>query len=487
MKTRLTLKKIGITALLGIALSGVWAQSTQDRNVGTFTGVKTSGIFTVSLTPGANAVKVEAEDSVINDIKTEVKDDVLIISSEGNLNTKKQINITVSVKDLKSVNVSGAAKIKGDGEFATDKITVDATGAGSVALQLKATDVNVSGSGAGNIKLTGSATNLKADLSGAANLKAYDLEVQNASIDASGASNAKVNPSQSIKADASGASNVSYKGNPASKSINKSGGSSVKSADAGNDDASAKGDTTKVKVGDSSVMIITGDDEKDKDKNKEHKKKKNNDNDDSFNHWKGVDIGVSGFLNADNKLGVSESFKFLELDYARSMTWSINFMEKDIHLYKNYINLVTGLGFQFDQYGFKNNITLDPHASYITASYDSIDYKVNRLRTSWVNLPVLIDFNTSKNPNKAFHIAGGIVLGYRMHAKAKQEFTIDKREYEVTTKDDYNLAPFRYSATVRAGYGDLTLFANYALSTLFEKNKGPKLYPFSVGVALNFD
>lgn len=485
MKTRFTVKKIGITALLGIILSGAWAQVTQDRTPGDFTGIKTGGIFSVTVVPGtANTVKVQAEESVINDIETEVNDDVLSISSKGNLKTDKPITITVTVKELKSVNVSGAGKIKGEGEFNTDKIRIEAAGAGAATLQLKANEVNVNGSGAGNIKLSGMANTLKVDLSGAANLKAYDLEVQNASVDASGASNAKVTAKQSVTADASGASNVSFKGNPAAKNINKSGTGSVKNADAPNDEASSRaGDTTKVRVGDSSVMIIK--DEDDDDKKDEHKKKKDDDDDD-FKHWSGFDIGVNGFVNADNKLGVSESFKFLELDYARSITWSLNLIEKDIHIYKNYVNLVTGLGFQFDQYGFRNNTTLDPNSSYITASYDSIEYKKNWLRTSWVNIPLLLEFNTGKNPDRSFHLAGGMTFGYRMHAKTKQEFTIEKREYEVTTKDDYNLAPFRYSATVRAGYGDFTIFANYALSTLFEKDKGPKLYPFSAGVALGF-
>ena len=482
MKTRSTFKKIGLTTLLAIILSGAWAQSAQDRNVGEFSGVKVSGIFVVNVSQGAaNSVKVEAEENIINNIVTVVKDDVLTISSDGSTKSEKPINITVTVKELKKVDVSGAAKIKGEGEFASDKISVHAAGAGSTALQLKANEVNVNGSGAGNIKLSGTANTLKADMSGAAELKAYELEVQTASIDASGASNAKVTAKQSISADASGAANVSFKGNPASKNINKSGSGSVKNAEASTAEAGVNGDTTRVRVGDSSVMIIKGEEEKKKD----HKKKKHDDDDNDFKHWKGFDLGVNGFLNSDNQLGLSESFRFLELDYARSLTWSVNFMEKDIHIYKNYVNLVTGLGFEFSQYGFKNNITLDPNASYISASYDSIDYDVNRLRTSWVNLPLLLEFNTGKNSNRSFHLAGGMVFGYRMSAKTKQEYSIDKRDYEVTTKDDYNLAPFRYSATVRAGYGDFTIFANYALSSLFEKGKGPKLYPFSAGVALN--
>jgi hypothetical protein len=489
MKTRSTFKKLAIIALLGMIFPGAWAQTTQERNVGEFTGIKTGGIFTIIVSPGtASSVKVEAEEAVINNIVTEVKGGDLVISTEGKVNSDKPLNIYVTVRELKKVDISGAAKLTGEGgEFTAESMQINVAGAGQVKLAVNvANEVKVDVSGAGTLKLSGQAGMIKTEASGAANVKAYDLDTKSASVHASGAANVQVSAKEFILAEASGASSVKYKGQPVAKSINKSGSGSVRSADAGTDEArTGSGDTTKVKVGDSSVLIIKGEDEEDNDRKDKKKKKSKSDNE--FKHWKGIDIGVNGFLNADNKLGLSESFRFLELDYARSVTWSYNFMEKDIHIYKNYVNLVTGLGFQFDQYGFRNNITLNPDASYISASYDSVDYSVNRLRTSWINLPLLIDFNLGKDPDKAFHIAGGMVFGYRMHAKTKQEFSIDKREYEITTKDDYNLAPFRYSATVRAGYGDFTIFANYALSTLFENSKGPKLYPFSMGIALNFD
>jgi hypothetical protein len=38
------------------------------------------------------------------------------------------------------------------------------------------------------------------------------------------------------------------------------------------------------------------------------------------------------------------------------------------------------------------------------------------------------------------------------------------------------------------GYGKVTLYAQYGLNELFQHNKGPEMYPFSVGVRLaNFN
>lgn len=491
MKTQITkMKKLGLTAMLGLALTGAWAQ--QDRTVGDFTGIKAGGIFTITVTPGAtNSVKVDADEKVLSQIKTEVKDNVLNITTEGKVNSEKPLSVQVTIKDLKSLDISGAAKLTGTSEFTGDAIMVGTSGAGQVELALKYNQVKIDESGAGALKLSGAAEKLDADISGAANLKAYELEVKSVNVRASGAANVKINAKESISADASGAASVKYKGQPTARSINKSGSGSIKQADGMDETGSntgnrpgENGDTTKFDLGNSHVMVISDD----KDKDKDHKKHKNDhDGKDDFKHWSGIDIGVNGYLNSNNGTSLPSSYKFLELDYGRSLTWSINFVEKDIHIYKNYVNLVTGLGFEFNSYSFKHNITLDPDTSFMAATWDSlINYDKNKLKTTFINLPLMLEFNTSNNPKKAVHIAGGVVLGYKLGSKTKQEFEFEGREYEVKDKDDYNLSPFRYSATVRAGYGGFTVFANYALSPLFEKDKGPKVYPFSAGISLNF-
>jgi hypothetical protein len=53
-------------------------------------------------------------------------------------------------------------------------------------------------------------------------------------------------------------------------------------------------------------------------------------------------------------------------------------------------------------------------------------------------------------------------------------------------RSDFFLSPFRYGYTARAGYGFLKIFANYYNTALFEKGKGPQLYPFTIGFMLSF-
>ena len=70
----------------------------------------------------------------------------------------------------------------------------------------------------------------------------------------------------------------------------------------------------------------------------------------------GTREGVNGMLDYNNTLNVASGAKFLELNYAKSYQFGLNLFEKDFHIYKNYINLVTGLGFDFNHYAFSKRI-----------------------------------------------------------------------------------------------------------------------------------
>ena len=112
-------------------------------------------------------------------------------------------------------------------------------------------------------------------------------------------------------------------------------------------------------------------------------------------------------------------------------------------------------------------------------------YKKNSLNVSYIKVPLMLEINTSKNPDNNFHIAGGIEFAYRIHSVTKQKFDVDDHHYKVKQRDDFNIEPFRYSAVVRVGYNNVSVFANYGLNRMFQKDKGPQEYPFSLGVTIS--
>ncbi len=253
-------------------------------------------------------------------------------------------------------------------------------------------------------------------------------------------------------------------------------------------------DTLKIKWKNSRIWIF---DEKVLGKKDSVKKEKNKNQD--FTHWGGLDFGVCMLTTAKNELRIPEEKDttkmnyFLDLNYSKSLHFSLNLIEKNVHLYKNYVNLVSGLGFEWNSYNFRNKITLPSNAPYISASNttvspDSIAFSKNKLKVAYIKAPLLLEFNTNNtNADKSFHIAIGAEVGYKIGSKTKQVYELGGNEYRIKRKEDYNLSPLKYVEWVRAGYGNyFTAFVNYGLSELFEKDKGPAIFPLTAGVAFNF-
>lgn len=480
MNTTTTQSKLYGLLLLG-SISVLSLKAQQTRNVGDFSGIKAGDAFKIVLTQSdANSLKVTAPENVQAQIKTEVKDGILTISSEGNIKNEEDIIISIGIKSLTSLDISGAADVNSDNQLNCDKLSVESNGAGEIHLDVKANEVKANISGAGDVTLKGTAQMVDATVSGAGELKASNLEAEKAKIKVSGAGDAKVYAKQSLDAEVSGAGDIIYKGNPAERNVNISGAGSVRESKSGNGEETAN-DTTKIRLGGKKYMII-GDDDDDDEKEAHNSKDSLHDYNSDFKHWNGVELGANGFMDYKNNLAVPASANFLELDYAKSYQFGLNLFEKDFHLYKNYINLVTGFGFNFNHYAFANNITLIPDSSYLWASTDSVKYGKNKLNVSFVRAPLMIEINTSKNPKKNFHIAGGVEFAYRIHAVTKQRFDLNDKHYRIKQRDDFNLEPFNMNLMARVGYNNVTVYATYGLNRLFKKDQGPQVYPVGLGI-----
>ncbi|HEX8517472.1 MAG TPA: DUF2807 domain-containing protein [Bacteroidia bacterium] len=463
--------------LLGMSAFNSHAQQT--RTVGDFTGIKAGDSFIIVLSQSeAGSLKVDAPENVQSQVKTEVKDGILVISSEGNIKTDKDIVITAGVKSLSSLDVSGAAEIRSENQLICDKLSIESSGAGDLNLDVKAAEIKTSISGAGDVTLKGSTQLLTASVSGAGELKASNLEADKAKAKVSGAGSARINVKQSLDAEVSGAGDIIYKGNPIDRNVNISGAGSVRESKSGTGEETA-GDTTKIKLGGKKYMII-GDGNDDDDKDVRSSKDSTHDYNADFKHWNGIELGANGLMDYKNSL--TAPVNFLELDYAKSYQFGLNLFEKDFHIYKNYVNIVTGFGFNFNHYAFANNITINPDSSYIWASNDSVKYRRNKLNVSYVRAPLMLEINTSKNPKKNFHIAGGVEFAYRIHSVTKQRYYVNDKHVKLKQRDDFNLEPFNMSLIARVGYNNVSVYASYGLNRLFKKDQGPQVYPVGLGI-----
>jgi len=231
----------------------------QVRQVGNFSAINVSSAIDVYLTQDANCqVAVSAGDDETRDhIKTYVEDGTLFIKMDYGKSWKNwnkwgnhKLKAYVSINQLTALIVSGASnihllskldatklsiKLSGasdfEGTIQADILTVHLSGASDYKGSINAKTLSLELSGSSNIELNGAADNTVVNLSGASDAKLYELLTKNMEVDCSGASAAKINVANSLKAHASGASEIHYKGLPSNKEIKNYGASSVKQID----------------------------------------------------------------------------------------------------------------------------------------------------------------------------------------------------------------------------------------------------------------
>lgn len=208
--------------------------------------------------------------------------------------------------------------------------------------------------------------------------------------------------------------------------------------------------------------------------------------DDKVSHWAGIRLGVNGYL-VNDQLAIPASHEYLELDYAKSVSWDLNLLEKDFRLAKNNVELVTGLGFHFANYAFKSKYASISNTDPLSAIVDSTRIlEKNKLKATYITAPLMIGFSTNQDEDKAFRLAVGGQVSWRINSKLKQRYTQQGETYKPKVKSDYDLNPFLFHAVASVGYGPVNIYANYALNSLFESGKTIGVTPFDVGVQLMF-
>ena len=226
-------------------------------------------------------------------------------------------------------------------------------------------------------------------------------------------------------------------------------------------------------------------------------------------HWAGIDLGWNGYVNSDFNMNFPDEYNYLDLNTGRSMMVNLNPFELNVNIAKNHFGFTTGLGFQLSNYFFARDYTLYTELDSLAAFrvYDADGNVVttvkNKLFVSYLTLPLLFEYQTNAKfkPN-SFHFTLGVIGGLRLQSHQKQEFTsYDQTLYLETesgrvieswqaddpvrkNRDQFYLSPFKLDATARVGWSFLNFFATYSLTPMFQKDKGPELYPWTVGITL---
>ncbi len=117
-----------------------------------------------------------------------------------------------------------------------------------------------------------------------------------------------------------------------------------------------------------------------------------------------------------------------------------------------------------------------------------VDYKINKLNITYLEIPLEIKFKTRGQHNRQLKFSVGVKVGYEMnnHTKYKGNDVIEKTDDLVTIKKYgiKNINNWNYAVTARIGRGWINFVGYYSLSKMFDKDMGPQMYPISLGISI---
>ena len=483
-----------ILTYLFIAISLIInAQSKITINTGEFTGFEINQPLDIYIYQSeSNYIQVKGNNIEKNKIEITNDHGFLEISVHGSGNMNSQFHIYS--KHLDKIILSGASELHTVGQIKGSSINLKLSGASDAKLNLDYKRLYSSQSGASDASVYGKVDSMTIKLSGASDFDSYGAKNIYTSIEASGSSDANVNPDSTLLAVLSGASDLAFKKEPAYKSINSNGASEYGQKNSSGDGVELNnmsvfedGDTVRIDLGNGrrKIVIVDGDNGV---KIKTHKGYKAR----FKGNWAGVELGVNGYMTPKGSINMPSDYEFLELKYENSRNFNLNFFQQSFNLAGNKFGLLTGLGFRWLNYRFANDIVLSGDSSKIYGFHDmdaTRSYTKSKLTAWYLTMPVIFEFQTnSHHQSNSFHIGVGVIGGLRLGSHSKQVYTstVGDGKQKQKSRDSFHLQPFVLDATARIGWGPINLFATYSLIDMFRQDRGPALRPFTVGIILPF-
>lgn len=192
-----------------------------------------------------------------------------------------------------------------------------------------------------------------------------------------------------------------------------------------------------------------------------------------------------GFVSRLNNTPVADDF---ELRSGKSININLGIVKQQLSVYKNYVNIVYGLTYDINNWSYKQPLSWHQGDTKLMSGYggafvtrDSITYKKNKLVTNYLQVPLLLRFETSpRHPNRNVYFSVGGYCGYlvRSHTKQIEEGSTTK----VKQHNDFNINKFQYGTQFELGYQGFSVYFKNSLSTLTQF--GTKQYPYSFGCRL---
>ena len=208
-------------------------------------------------------------------------------------------------------------------------------------------------------------------------------------------------------------------------------------------------------------------------------------------NWLLFDLGFANF-NDRTAYGSADAQQYLQggkggnftktdmrLRTANSSNINIWLFMQKYSLYKKKFNIKYGLGLEMFNFRYQNNITYHKDPEYIYR--DTISFEKNKLYTSYVSIPLMLNYVANPGSKWGFNASAGILVGYRIGGHTKQK---SQELGKVNQGGSFDLNDWRLAYTGEIGIGSIHFFGSYSIRPL--QNNVMKQYPYAIGIRLNY-
>ncbi len=190
-----------------------------------------------------------------------------------------------------------------------------------------------------------------------------------------------------------------------------------------------------------------------------------------------LDYGISTYMY-DGSLNMPQQLDDFSLKYGGSFTLNLHLFRHRLRFGSSPVALDYGTSINWRRYKFQNDFRMVPGSQTVEFETDGVDYDVNKLRATYLEVPVMFTVNPL---GSKFTMSAGAFGAMKIGSSQKLKSSDNGTE---KIKDDFNLRQFNYGLVGRLGFGPLEFFAQYSIDPMFNDGLNPELNQLTFGIAL---
>jgi hypothetical protein len=206
-------------------------------------------------------------------------------------------------------------------------------------------------------------------------------------------------------------------------------------------------------------------------------------------HLGGLEFGFNGFLTDFWSTTLNPGDSYFDLYTAKSSNFG--FLLPCINLgFTRHLGIAASVGMDWNTYRFDGNNSIVKDADGVVGPYypyPPVSYSKSKLNTTFATLPVILEAQIPVSGSRStINIGAGVIGALKLGSNTKVIYYNDGKK-KGKNKDDFSINPLRWGATARVGYDFFQVYGTCYFTSMFEKGKGPELYPFEVGIAFTLN